>query len=159
MKNKSDLNSIIFTAYIVLSFYVFGGGIVNAMVGYRTWSFVGANEFPKFHQIDAQQIFPFFVAFFFISIIPHVLLFWFRPSVINKSLIWATFFLYLIALISTVVIQIPIQKELNDHQSLELIEKLIKTDLMFRRIPMLALAIVNVYMLFKVVSQHSLKMR
>ena len=153
MANKNKISTIVFSVYILLAFYVFGGGIVNSLVAYRTWRAVGANEFPKFHQIDSSLIIPLFVIFFFISFIPQILLFWFRPIIIPRWLIWLALLFNLIALISTITIQIPIQTELDKRFSLELIERLISTDLIYRRIPMLLLAIVNFIMLYKVVKR------
>jgi uncharacterized BrkB/YihY/UPF0761 family membrane protein len=154
MTNRNKISSIVFSVYILLAFYVFGGGIVNSLVSYRTWRWVGANEFPKFHQIDSSLIIPFFVIFFFISFIPQILLFWFRPSIIPKWLVWLALLFNLITLISTIAIQIPIQVELDNRFSLELIERLISTDMIYRRIPMFLLAATNFVMLYKVVA-HS----
>lgn len=149
--NKNRISTIVFSIYILLAFYVFGGGVVNSMVAYRTWRAVGANEFPQFHQIDSSLIIPLFVIFFFLSFIPQILLFWFRPIVIPKWLIWLALLFNLITLASTIIIQIPIQVELDNQFSLELIERLISTDFLYRRIPMLLMAIINFIMLYKVV--------
>ncbi len=154
MTNSNRTPSIVFSIYILLAFYVLGGGIVNSLVGYRTWREVGANEFPQFHQVDSKLIIPLFVIFFFLSFIPQVLLFWFRPMAIPKWLVGLALILNLIALVSTITIQIPIQKELDSKFSSELIERLISTDMMYRRIPMLLMAVVNFIMLYKVVN-HS----
>ena len=154
MTNKNKISTIVFSVYILLAFYVFGGGIVNSLVAYRTWRAVGANEFPEFHHIDSSLIIPLFVVFFFLSFIPQILLFWFRPIVIPKWLVWLALLFNFITLVSTITIQIPIQVELDKQFSLELIERLISTDFMYRRIPMLLLAIVNFIMLYKVV-KHS----
>src|SRR5258708_5911209 len=154
MANKNKISNIIFSIYILLSFYVFGGGIVNSLVAYRTWRAVGANEFPEFHHIDSSLIIPLFVVFFFLSFIPQVLLFWFRPVVIPRWLIGSALFFNLIVLVSTITIQIPIQNKLDQKFSAELIDKLISTDFIYRRIPMFLLAIVNFTMLYKVV-RHS----
>ena len=154
MTNKNKISTIVFSVYILLAFYVFGGGVVNSLVAYRTWRAVGANEFPEFHQIDSSLIIPLFVIFFFLSFIPQILLFWFRPMVIPKRLVLLALFSNLITLVSTVIIQIPIQVELDKKFSLELIDRLISTDFIYRRIPMFLLAIINFIMLYKVV-KHS----
>lgn len=146
------ISTIVFTSYILISFYVFGGSMVNSLVGYRTWQWVGETEFVKFHQIDSLYIIPVFVIFFFVNIVPLILLFWFRPISIPKWLVWTALFFYLVNLISTLIIQIPIQAELNKVYSLELIDKLIWTDLIYRRTTITLLTIINVVMLFKVVS-------
>lgn len=155
MTNKNKISTIIFSVYILLVFYVFGGGIINSLVAYRTWRAVGANEFPEFHHIDSALIIPLFVIFFFLSFIPQILLFWFRPMIIPKRLIWLALFFNLITLVSTIIIQIPIQVELDKKFSLELIERLISTDFIYRRIPMLLMAIINFIMLYKVVRHSS----
>lgn len=157
MADKNKISSIVFSIYILLVFYVFGGGIINSLVAYRTWHAVGANEFPEFHHIDSSLIIPLFVVFFFLSFIPQILLFWFRPMVIPKYLVWFALFFNFITLISTITIQIPIQVALDKKFSLELIERLISTDFIFRRIPMFLQAIVNFIMLYKVVKNNSEK--
>jgi uncharacterized BrkB/YihY/UPF0761 family membrane protein len=151
MANKNKISNIVFSVYILLAFYVFGGGIVNSLVAYRTWRAVGADEFPTFHQIDSSLIIPLFVIFFFLSFIPQILLFWFRPMVISRWLVWLALVFNLITLVSTITIQIPIQVELDKRFSLELIDRLISTDFIYRRIPMLLLAVINFIMLYKVV--------
>ena len=155
MTNKNTISSIVFSVYILLVFYVFGGGIVNSLVAYRTWRAVGANEFPEFHHIDSSLIIPLFVVFFFLSFIPQILLFWFRPMVIPKGLVLLALFFNLITLVSTITIQIPIQVDLDKKFSSELIERLISTDFIYRRIPMFLLAIINFVMLYKVVKHSS----
>ena len=154
MTNKNKISTLVFSAYILLAFYVFGGGIVNSLVAYKTWRAVGANEFPKFHQIDSSLIIPLFVVFFFLTFIPQILLFWFRPVFIPKWLILLALFFNLTSLASTIIIQIPIQTQLDKAFSLELISRLISTDMIYRRITMLLLAITNFVMLYKVV-KHS----
>ncbi len=154
MTKKNKISTLVFSIYILLSFYVFGGGIVNSLVAYRTWRAVGENEFPKFHQIDSSLIIPLFVLPIFLSYIPQILLLWFRPLIIPKWLVGLGLLFNLIGLISTITIQIPIQIELDTRFSLELIERLISTDMIYRKIPMFLLAITNFIMLYKVV-KHS----
>lgn len=153
MNKTGKLATLVFSIYLLLSFYVFGGGMVTSLVGYPTWKLVGPNEFPKFHQADNTYIIPVFVIFFFLSFIPQILLFWFRPTIIPKWTVGLALFFNLIMLISSVTIQIPIQMQLDKKFSMELIERLIATDFRFRVIPMILLAITNFMMLYKVVKQ------
>ena len=151
MNKKARISTVVFSVYILLAFYVFGGGMVDSLVVFRTWRWIGPDEFPKFHQSDNAHIIPVFVIFFFLSFIPQVLLFWFRPMIIPKWMVWLALFFNMIMLISSITIQIPIQIELDKRFSLELIERLISTDFAFRVIPMLLLAVTNFAMLYKVV--------
>ncbi len=152
MKGRNRISAIVFTVYIVMTFYVFGGGIVNSLVAYKTWRAVGAEEFPAFHQIDSKLIIPLFVIFAFLSFIPQILLFWSRPMVIPRILVWLALLCNIIALASSIIIQIPIQIEPDKQFSLELIDRLIATDFTYRKIPMILMAIINTVMLYKVVS-------
>jgi len=153
MNKRNKISALVFSIYLLLTFYVFGGGMVTSLVGYRTWKLVGPEEFPKFHQADNTHVIPVFVIFFFLSFIPQILLFWFRPAIIPKWMVWLALFLNLTMLISSVTIQIPIQMKLDEGFSMELIERLITTDLTFRVIPMILLAVTNFMMLYKVVKQ------
>jgi hypothetical protein len=155
MNKQKPITTLIFPVYILLAFYVFGGGMVTSLVTYRTWKWVGPVEFPKFHQIDNTHIIPVFVIFFFLSFIPQILLFWFRPVVIPKWMIWIALLLNLTMLISSITIQIPIQIKLDETFSMELIEKLITTDFIFRVIPMVLLAAINFIMLYKVIRHYN----
>lgn len=91
--------------------------------------------------------------FFFLSFIPQVLLFWFRPRAIPRWMVLLALTFNLIVLVSTITVQIPIQTKLDQAFSLELIDKLISTDMIWRRIPMFLLAIINFSMLYNVVSR------
>lgn len=88
--------------------------------------------------------------FAFLSFIPQILLFWFPPMVIPKSLVWLALLCNLIALASTIIIQIPIQIELDKQFSLELIDRLFSTDFIYRKIPMILMAMINFTMLYRV---------
>jgi hypothetical protein len=46
--DKSRVSSIVFSIYILLAFYVFGGGIVNSLVAYRTWRWGRSGRIPMF---------------------------------------------------------------------------------------------------------------
>jgi len=63
-------------------------------------------------------------------------------------------FFNLIVLVSTITVQIPMQTALDKKFSMDVIDRLIATDMIWRRIPMLLLALVNFIMLYKVV-RHS----
>ena len=155
MNKRNKISTMVFSIYLLLTFYVFGGGMVTSLVDYRIWKFVGPNEFPKFHQADNTYIITVFVIFFFLSFVPQILLFWFRPPIIPKWMIVLALFFNLIMLISSITIQIPIQMKLDEGFSMQLIERLIATDLTFRVIPMILLAVTNFIMLYKVVKQSS----
>lgn len=129
--------------------------MVDSLVIFPTWHYIGAAEFPRFHQSDNAHIIPVFVVFFFLSFVPQILLFWYRPRLIPKWMVWVAFTLNLIMLISSIAIQIPIQMELDRRYSADLINRLITTDLSFRVLPMILQAGVNFWMLLLVVNKDT----
>jgi hypothetical protein len=61
---------------------------------------------------------------------------WSRPAAIPAWAVWAAIAAQAVVWVSTVTIQVPIQIQLGDHGlSVELIERLIKTNFWLRRIP------------------------
>jgi len=155
MARPHKFSNFLFSIYILLAFYVFGGGMVTSLVTYRTWKWVGPDEFPKFHQVDNANIIPVFVIFFFLSFIPQMLLLWYRPAIIPKWMIGMAILFNLTMLVSSFTIQIPIQMKLDEQFSMELINRLISTDLTWRVIPMVLLAITNFIMLYRVIANNS----
>jgi hypothetical protein len=153
--NRAKFASILFSIYIVMVFYVFGGGMMDSLVMFRTWRYIGEDEFPRFHQSDNAHIIPVFVVFFFLSFIPQIMLFWYRPEVIPRWMVSLALSLNLIMLISSISIQIPIQIELDKKFSLALINRLIDSDFSLRVVPMVLQAVVNFCMLFLVVSNRA----
>jgi hypothetical protein len=68
---------------------------------------------------------------------------WFRPAPIPGWAIWLSVILQMIVWVSTATIQIPIQLQLSsDSLSLPLIERLIFTNLWFRKVPQ----IINIFL-------------
>ena len=127
--------------------------MVNALVGYNTWYYVGAEEFGAFHKVDAALIIRVFVIFFFFNLLLHLLILKYRPGLIPTWMVVTVLALYLINFISTIAIQIPIQNKLNEGFSKELIDELIKTDFIYRRTTITLIAIINSIMLFKVIKK------
>ncbi|MBC7828414.1 MAG: hypothetical protein H7122_11760 [Chitinophagaceae bacterium] len=112
----------------MLSFYCFGAGIIDSFALYHSWLFVGANEFAAIHQAGGQRIVLFFVFPMVILTIITILLFWYRPQVIPKHLLWYAFACQLISWLSSAFIQIPIQLQLDQGKDEVLLSRLITTD-------------------------------
>jgi len=61
---------------------------------------------------------------------------WSRPDAIPAWAVWVAIAAQVIVWVSTATIQLPIQNQLSEHGlSVELIERLIKTNFWLRRIP------------------------
>lgn len=114
--------------FFILAFYGFGAGIMDSFAIYHEWLFVGDAEFAKLHQEASIRIVAFYVLPLVICTICTVLLFWYRPEPLSKSLVWMAFACELVIWLSSAFIQIPIQFQLDKGKDIELLNKLIETD-------------------------------
>ena len=116
------------TWFLVLSFYCFGAGVIDSFAMYHSWLFVGEEEFAMVHQQSGQRILLFFVFPTLVLTIITIMMFWHRPVIIPKRLLWFAFSCQMISWISSAFIQIPIQMQLDSGKDIELLNKLITTD-------------------------------
>jgi hypothetical protein len=121
---KKNLTIIFF----MLSFYCFGAGVIDSFAIYHSWLFVGADEFPAVHQAAGQRILLFLVLPMVVLTVITVLMFWIRPNIISKRLLSLAFICQIVSWLSSAVIQIPIQFQLDHGKDEVLLNKLISTD-------------------------------
>lgn len=114
--------------FFVLSFYCLGAGVIDSFALYHSWLFVGHDEFAVVHQQSGQRILLFFVLPTLILTVITILMFWHRPAIIPKKLIWFGLGCQMVSWISSALIQIPIQLQLDNGKDLDLLNKLIATD-------------------------------
>lgn len=120
---------LLFVFVFALVFYVAGAGFVESFVNYPTWKLIGAGEFKIYHNALSPLIIKFLVLPWLVEIVLTIALVWLHPRAVLREAIILAFVLNLIALFSTVFIQIPIQTELGENGlSLVAIDKLIETD-------------------------------
>lgn len=120
---------VFFTLIFALVLYVTGAYFVEAFVNYPSWRMIGASEFRAYHNVLGSRIIPFMVIPWFIEIALTFLLMRFRPRTVPLSAIIVAQIFNLVALASTIFIQIPIQIQFgNSGMSVEALERLIKTD-------------------------------
>ncbi len=112
-----------------LVLYVMGAYFVEAFVNYPSWRFIGAAEFRAYHNALGARIIPFMVVPWFIEIALTFFLMRFRPRAVPLQAIVLAQVFNLVALLSTIFIQIPIQIQFGNHgMSVEALDRLIETD-------------------------------
>jgi hypothetical protein len=120
-----------------LTFYCLGTTTFEAFVNYRTWPLIGALEFRAYHRaltplVVRVMLIP--IAVYVLSLLALLVL---RPASAPWWALALSLALLLLASISSVCIQIPIQTALDrDGLSLPLIERLIVSDLALRKLPL-----------------------
>jgi hypothetical protein len=141
------------TTFFFLVFYTVGASMMDSFAMYHTWRFVGAEDFPLMHMESGKRIVLVFVLPTVLMMIFQILMFWHRPNVISKPLLWIALICNIIPLLSSAFVQIPIQIKLDHGKDPALLEWLIVSD-WIRVIPAFVLAITSFLMLKAVITNH-----
>lgn len=116
------------TAFFALALYAVGAGMMDSFVVYHTWKFIGDAEFALAHMESGSRVVQVFVLPLLATTVLLVLLFWHRATAIPRKLIWVALVCLVIAWLSSVFIQIPMQMELDKGKNPVLLQKLIDSD-------------------------------
>lgn len=120
-----------------LTFYCLGTTYFEAFVNYRTWGYIGSLEFPSYHRaltplVVKVMLIP--IALYIACLVALVAL---RETFVPRFALLASLGLVLVAVLSSVLIQIPIQRVFDrDGLSASLLQRLITTDLALRKVPL-----------------------
>lgn len=126
----------IFVIAFALVLYGNGAAFVESFVNYSSWHLIGSDEFVAYHRFIGPRVLILLVAPALLGTVFTVLMLWARPAVVPLWAVWAAITAQAIVWFSTATIQVPIQVQLSAHgRSLELIERLIRTNFWLRRIP------------------------
>ncbi len=142
------------TIFFALFFYGLGAGMMDSFVVYHTWKFIGPSEFATAHIESGSRIVPFFVIPMLLMTVFLILLFWHRPNVIPRKLVWMALVCTIIPWLSSAFIQIPMQLELSKGKDEVLLQQLVTTD-WIRIIPTWVMAGIVFTMLMKCLQQNS----
>jgi hypothetical protein len=140
----------VFIITFALTFYTFGASVIDNYVIYRTFPVVGENEFVAFRAVFSPRIVALLVVPLILRSIFSVLLLWFRPMVIRLRHVLLFLFFQAVGWISTFLVQLPIQFELDKGKNPELIQKLIDT-IWLRTTMNIACAAIMLWMMFLVI--------
>lgn len=116
------------TTFFALCLYCFGAGTMDSFVVYHTWRFIGAEEFSLAHMESGSRIVPIFVLPMVVMTAFLILMFWHRPTVISRKMLWISLICTIIPWLSSAFIQIPMQFQLDSGKDEALLNQLITTD-------------------------------
>ena len=146
---------IIATLFFIVTIFSIGEGAFESHVNYPAWLHITGPSFRSYHQAIAARIWVLIVPLV-LSTILNILLVWWRPGSIPSWMVWATLGLQVVVWISTILIQIPIQVQLgSDGYSAELLQRLISTDLLYRKIPAYLRLAITGWMLYGAVAPRA----
>lgn len=150
-----EIRNILTVAYFVLSMYIFGGGVMSALVYYKSWKLVGVEEFPAVHTSVSDRIIPYFVPAIVLLVLVNIALIWFHHPAMSTSLIVLSATVELIVVVARLTVFLPIHKQLDKAKSIELIDKLLKYDRYMGLVPASIVRIATIVLLYQVVSVSS----
>ena len=158
MKEKNlsrPLSVWLFLATFCLIFYGMGASFVESFVNYPTWRLIGANEFRAYHNALGPLVIGYMVIPMLVGTVLSIVMLWVRPVQIPLWAILAAVILQLIIWVSTATIQLPIQFRLGaDGLSIPAIERLIFTNLWFRKVPQVITSALFVWMMYTVLRER-----
>jgi hypothetical protein len=149
---RASAGSWTFVSFIVLTYFTLGAGYLESFVNYPLWHIVGETDrWVEYHRALGPRI-AVLLAFpvLMLSPIANVLLFFVRPVSIPRWTVWSTLVLLVVSIVSTLVIQIPIQIQLDSAYDRAAVERLISTSLWLRDLVGGCRAIIAAYMLRRV---------
>lgn len=141
---------IVLTTYFCLSFYCFGALVVENDVNYNTWLLIGNHEFPAYHQNPEALLGPVFMLPLTLLLIVSIVLLWVRPYSIKLLDTWIVIILNAYIIAESMLVQVPIHKQLSVEKTPLLIETLIRTHIWYRLPAEVLLFAFNIYLLYKV---------
>ena len=147
-------SACVFTAFVVLTFYSLGAGYVESFVNYPLWHIVGTSDrWSEYHQaLGPRIVIVLAIPALALSLAANILLFFFRPSRVPTWTVTAALLLLLLATISTIAIQVPIQMQLDAAYDRALVDRLITTSLWLRDVPGGVRGALAAYMLHLVIA-------
>ena len=150
------LSTWVFLATFCLIFYGMGASFVESFVNYPTWPFIGANEFRAYHNALGPLVIGYMVIPMLVGTVLSIVMLWVRPGQISLGVILAAVILQLVNWVSTAAIQLPIQFQLgNDGLSIPAIERLIFTNIWFRKVPQVITSALFIWMMYKVLREKA----
>jgi len=150
-----NMRNVLTIVYFVLTIYSFSGGLVHGVANYSSWKLISAEDFPVVHKYVSGRILAVYVPFFFLSVAANILLIWFHPPAISTMLVVIAAVLNLFIWVITMTLAIPIQKQLDQVKSTELIDRLVGVIRYLRIIPGSLVMIVTALMMYQVLGAAS----
>lgn len=147
---------IFFTLVFTLVFYVAGASFIQSFVNYPTWHLIGPQNFHAYHNAMGSRIIPFMVVPWFVEIVLTFFLMRFRPKAVPLPAIILAQALNLIAIASTIFIQIPIQMQFGESGfSAEALDRLLETDAI-RWLSLIAKVLIYIWAILRFVGSSAI---
>jgi hypothetical protein len=128
MNSKSRFSTFFFILFCALSCYSYGTAMMDYFLLYPSRFLVGEKEFIDYHKLLESAILPTSVFPFLLINVMNILLLWFKPFGVSKTLVWISLVCLVLDLISTVLFQAPWNMTLSSGKNVELMQKITDTN-------------------------------
>ena len=110
---SESIRRILFLCVSTVAFFQTGAHCVQAFVHYPAWGSIGADSFREYHRVMTPGALQFLLLPRIIEVSLAVLSLLFPPSGLKRRFLLVTFGLATVALLSTVLLQLPLQRQLG----------------------------------------------
>ena len=126
--------AMVFTAFVILTFYSLGAGYVESFVNYPLWHVIGSTDrWIDYHRaLGPRIIVVLAIPALALSLAANLLLLFFRPRAVPMWSIVTALVLLIVAAVSTMTVQIPIQAKLDAGYDRAAVDTLMATSLWLR---------------------------
>ncbi len=128
MNPKSRFSTFFFILFCALSCYSYGTAMMDYFLLYPSRFLIGEKKFIDYHKLLESAIFPISVFPFLLINAMNILLLWFKPFGVSKTLMWISLVCLILDLISIVLFQAPWNMALSAGKNLELMQKITDTN-------------------------------
>ena len=116
------------TLFIGLTFFSYGTAMMDYFLVYPSRLIVGESEFVEYSALLEERILPISVIPFALLTLLNVLIFWFRPAMLPKQYVWASFICLFVDWLSTAFFQIPMNIQAGYGKNVALLEQIMLTN-------------------------------
>lgn len=120
---------LLFLLLFTVVFFQTGAHLCQALVNYPAWQYISADSFPTYHRVMTSGALRVLLLPRVIELVLAIAVLCFPPRIVKRWMIGLAIAFALCAFLSTVLIQLPIQRQLGTlGNTLELLSQLRTTD-------------------------------
>ena len=128
MNPRSRFSTFFFILFCALSCYSYGTAMMDYFLLYPSRFLIGDKEFIDYHNLLESAILPISVYPFLLIIFMNVIMLWFKPFGISKTLVWISLICLILDLTSTALFQAPWNMALSAGKNVALMQKISDTN-------------------------------
>jgi len=157
--NRTAIAAWNFSFFVLLSFYSIGTGMIESFLNYPSWYLIGPTEaWLDYRELLTQRIIPLLaMPALLLQTISNIIVIVYRPVAVPRWTVWITLLLLVTGVVSSAIVQIPIQIALDRTYNKEMLDELINSDLYLRVLTGVIRGIIILYMLQCIIKERMIQ--